>query len=83
MRRNRVQGREARNRIGEGGRGVKKRKKPEKSYRRDVENGGDLGGRRNQRRQESAGSIDVDPEDLENSIRKVEAEREAQDGLRD
>ena len=45
----------ARNRIGEGGgeREAKKRyrNKPQKSYRRDVGNGGDLGGRRKQRRQ--------------------------------
>ena len=28
---------------------MKKRKKPQKSYRRDVENGGDSGGRRKKR----------------------------------
>ena len=37
-----TQGREARDRIGEGGAEVKTRKKPEKSYRRDVKNGGRL-----------------------------------------
>ena len=33
----------------EGGGEAKKHKKPQKSYRRDVENGGDLGGKRKQR----------------------------------
>ena len=46
VRKTRAQGREARDRIGERGRGANKRKKPQKSYRRGVENGGDSGGRR-------------------------------------
>ena len=33
-------------RIGEGGREAKKRKKPQNSCRRQVGNGGDLGGKR-------------------------------------
>ena len=66
MRRTRAQEQEAKDRIGEGGGEAKKSKKPQKSYRRDVENGGDLGGKRKKRRQESIGSVDVDPEDLEN-----------------
>ena len=37
---------EARERIGEGGEEANGSKKPQKSYRRNVENGGDLGGRR-------------------------------------
>ena len=39
-------------------------------------NGGDLSRKRKKRRQESVGSVDVDPEDLENS---TQAERELQD----
>ena len=42
MRRTRAQGREARDRVGEGGGEAMKRKKPQNSYRRDVENEGDL-----------------------------------------
>ena len=34
------------NRIGEGGRGTKKRKKPQKSCRRRAGNRGDMGGKR-------------------------------------
>ena len=55
-----------RGRTGEGGGGAKKHMKPEKSYRRDVGNGGNLGGRRKIRRQESPGSVDVDQGYLEN-----------------
>ena len=36
------------------------------SCRRDVETGGDLGGKRRKRRQDNTGSVHVDPEDLEN-----------------
>ena len=57
MRRIGAQGREARGRTGEGGEGAKKCKKPQESYRRDVENGRDLGGRRKKRQQESVGSV--------------------------
>ena len=64
-RRTRAQEREARDRIGEGGGEAKKRKKPQEIDRRDVENGGDLGGKRKECRQESIGSLDVDPEVLE------------------
>ena len=39
MQKARAQGREARDRIGEGGREAKKRKKSQKSYRRDVGKG--------------------------------------------
>ena len=70
MRRARAQGREARDRIGEGGEEAKKRKKPQKSCRRDVGNRGE------KRRQESVGSVDVNPEDLE---KRSEAGRKAQD----
>ena len=44
-------------------------------FRRDVENGGDLGERRKKRRQESIGSVDFDPGYQKN---RKEAEREAQ-----
>ena len=46
MRRTRPQGREARDIIGEDGEKAKERQKPQKSYRRDLEYRGDLGGRR-------------------------------------
>ena len=49
MRRTRAQGREARDRIGKGG---KKRTKIQKSYIRDVGNGGDLGGTRTKKRRQ-------------------------------
>ena len=75
MRRTIAQVWEARETIGEGGREVKKRKRSQKRYRRHVENGEHLGGRRNQRRQESIGSVDVGSEDLKNSN---EAGKEAQ-----
>ena len=74
MRRTRAQGREARDRIGEGGGEAKKRKKTQKSDRLDGEDKIDLGGRRKTRRQESAGLVNVDPEDLYN---RKEAGREA------
>ena len=63
MRRTREQGREASDRIGEGGGGVKKRKESHKGSRRDVKNGGDSGGRRKKRRHKGVGegSVDVDP----------------------
>ena len=54
------------NGIGEGGGEAKKRKKSYKSCRRDVGNGGDLGGKRNKRRQERVRSIAFDPDNLEN-----------------
>ena len=52
-----------------------KRRKPQKSYWRVVENGGDVGGRKKKRRQESIRSVDVNPEDLRN---RNEAKTEAQ-----
>ena len=71
----RAQGQEVRDRINEGARGVKKRKRPQKSYKRDLENGGGLGGRGKKHRQESVGSVYVDPEHVEN---RNEAGMEAQ-----
>ena len=48
---------------------------PQKSSRRDVGNEEDLGGRRKKRRRESIGSVDIDPEDVEN---RKKAGRKAQ-----
>ena len=45
------------NRIGEGGRGTKERKKPQNSCRRRAGNGGDMGGKRNKCRKERVGSV--------------------------
>ena len=56
-----AQGREAGEPIGEGGGEAKKRKKPHKSCRRDVGNGGALGGNRKKCRQENVGSVAADP----------------------
>ena len=53
-------------RIGEGGVEAKKRKKPHKSCRRHVGNGGDLGRKREKRRQERVGVVAADPDNLEN-----------------
>ena len=69
VRRARTQGREAREMTVEDGGGAKKRKKPHKSDRCGVENWGELGGRRNKRRQKSVGSVDVDP-GYQDTIRK-------------
>ena len=54
-------------RIGESGREVKKQKKPHKSCRRHVGNGGDLGGKRKKRRNERVGSVAASPDNLENN----------------
>ena len=51
--------------IGEGGGEAKKRMKPLKSCRRDVGNGGDLGGKKKIRRQ--GVNVAPDPENLEKS----------------
>ena len=45
------------NRIGEGGRGTKKRKKPQNSCRRRAGNGGDMGGKLKKCRKERVGSV--------------------------
>ena len=56
------------NGIGEGGGHVKKRKKSHKSCRRDVRNGGDLGGKNKiNRRQERVGSVAANSDNEENS----------------
>ena len=61
--------------IGEGGREVKKRKKPQNSCRRQLGNGGDLGGKRKKCRKERVGPVATNPDDLE---RNKEAEEGAQ-----
>ena len=53
------------NTIGEGGREVKKRKKPQNSCRRRAGNGGDMGGKRKQCRKESrVVSVAANPDNL-------------------
>ena len=52
------------NRIGEGGREVKKRKKPQNSCRRRAGNGGDMGGKRKKCRKERVGSVAANPDNL-------------------
>ena len=54
-------------RIGEGGRETKERKKPHKSCRRHVGNEGDLGGKRGKRRKEGAGPVAANLDNIENS----------------
>ena len=53
-------------RIGEGRREAKKRKKPHKSSRRRVGNGRDLGEKTEKRRQERVGPVAAYPDNLEN-----------------
>ena len=53
--------------IGDGGRHAKKCKRPHKSCIRDVENGGDMDGKRKKRREERVGSEAANPDNLENS----------------
>ena len=52
------------NRVGEGGREAKKRKKPQNSCRRRAGNGGDMGGKRKKCRKERVGSVAANPDDL-------------------
>ena len=52
------------NRIGEGGREAKNRKKPQNSCRRRAGNGGDMGGKRNKCRKERVGSVATNPDNL-------------------
>ena len=54
-------------RIGEGGREAKKRKKPQNSCRRRAGNGGDTGGKRKKCRKERVGSVDANPDNLESN----------------
>ena len=52
------------NRIGEGGRGAKKRKKPQNSCRRRAGNGGDMGGKRKKCRKDRVGSVAANSDNL-------------------
>ena len=52
------------NRIGEGGREAKKRKKPQNSCRRRAGNRGDTGGKRKKCRKVSVGSVAANPDNL-------------------
>ena len=52
------------NRIGEGGRGAKKRKKPQNSCRRRAGNGGNMGGNRKKCRKERVGSVAANSDNL-------------------
>ena len=54
-------------RIGEGRREAKKRKKPQDSCRHHVGNGKDLGGKRKKCREERVGSVDANPGSLESN----------------
>ena len=51
-------------RIGEGGRGAKKRKKPQNSCRHRAGNGGDMGGKRKKCRKERVGSVAANSDNL-------------------
>ena len=55
------------NRIGEGGREAKKRKKLQNSCRRRSGNGGDTGGKRKKCRKERVGSVAANPDTLESN----------------
>ena len=63
------------NRIRDGGREAKNRKKPQNSCRRRAGNGGDTGGKRKICRKERVGSVAANPDNLESN---KEAERGAQ-----
>ena len=54
-------------RIGEGGREAKKRKKPQNSCRRRAGNGGDTGGKRKTYRKERVGPVAANPDNLESN----------------
>ena len=54
-------------RIGEDGREVKKRKKPQNSYGRRAGNGGDTGGKRKKCRKERVGSVAANTDNLESN----------------
>ena len=53
--------------IGEGGGEAKKRKKPHKTCRPHMRNGGHLGGKRKTRRKERVGTEAANPNNLENN----------------
>ena len=53
--------------IWEGGRGAKKRKKPQNSCRRRAGNGGDTSGKRRKCRKERVSSVAANPDNLESN----------------
>ena len=55
------------NRIGEGRREAKKRKKPQNSCTRRAGNGGDTGGKRKKCRKERVNSVAANPDNLESN----------------
>ena len=55
------------NRIEEGGREAKKRKKPQNGCRRRAGNAGDIGGKRKKCRKERVGSVVANPDNLESN----------------
>ena len=67
------------NRIGEGGREAKKRKKPQNSCRRRAGNGGDTGGKREKCRKERVGSVAANPDNLKSNKEAGEGVQGAQD----
>ena len=71
MPRTRAQGREAKDGTGGNGGGAKELEKPLKNFRRDVENGEDLGNRRQKHRLERVGSVGADRGFLEDIHRIV------------
>ena len=56
------------NRIAEGGREAKKRKKPQNSCRHRAGNGGDTDGKRKKSRKERVGSVTANPDNLESNM---------------
>ena len=69
-------------RIGEGGGEAKKCKKPHKSCRRHVGNGGDLGGKRKKLRKERVGPVAANPDNLENNKEAGGGQHKVLKGLR-
>ena len=67
------------NGIGEGGRGAKKRKKPQNSCRRRAGNGGDMGGKRKKCVKERVGSVAANPDNL-GSNREAEGRAQGAQG---
>ena len=67
------------NRIGEGGREAKKRKKSQNSCRRRAGNGGDTGGKRKKCRKERVGSVAAHPDNLGNNKKAGGGAQGAQD----
>ena len=67
------------NRVGEGGRETKKRKKAQNSCRRRAGNGGDSSGKRKKCRKERVGSVAANPDNLESNSEAGGGAQGAQD----